>query len=64
MYTEAATPPSGGTRRIREFAREVLGYEEFRPGQEAAMQAVVSGRDTPAGLAAGGGEKGGYQGAG
>jgi ATP-dependent DNA helicase RecQ len=58
--------PAGGsasvrTRRIREFAREVLGYEQFRPGQEAAMQAVVAGRDTLAVLPSGAGKTAVYQ---
>ena len=49
------------TRRIREVAREVLGYDGFRPGQEAAMQAVVSGRDTLAVLPSGAGKTAIYQ---
>jgi len=49
------------TRRIREFARDVLGFEEFRPGQEAAMQAVVGGRDTLAVLPSGAGKTAVYQ---
>jgi ATP-dependent DNA helicase RecQ len=58
--------PAGGsasvrTRRIREFAREVLGFSEFRPGQEAAMQAVVGGRDTLAVLPSGAGKTAIYQ---
>jgi ATP-dependent DNA helicase RecQ len=60
------TNPAGNsasvrTRRIREFAREVLGYEDFRPGQEAAMQAVVAGRDTLAVLPSGAGKTAIYQ---
>ena len=38
----AGNSASVRTRRIREFARDVLGFEEFRPGQERAMQAVLS----------------------
>ncbi|MDK3255279.1 RecQ family ATP-dependent DNA helicase [Blastococcus capsensis] len=58
--------PAGGsasvrTRRIREFAREVLGHEDFRPGQERAMQAVVGGRDTLAVLPSGAGKTAIYQ---
>ena len=49
------------TRRIREFARDVLGFTEFRPGQEAAMQSVVSGRDTLAVLPSGAGKTAIYQ---
>jgi len=63
---DCADNPAGNsasvrTRRIREFAREVLGYEEFRPGQEAAMQAVVAGRDTLAVLPSGAGKTAVYQ---
>jgi ATP-dependent DNA helicase RecQ len=49
------------TRRIREFARDVLGFEEFRPGQEAAMQSVAAGRDTLAVLPSGAGKTAIYQ---
>ncbi|MGY2083395.1 RecQ family ATP-dependent DNA helicase [Blastococcus sp. SYSU DS0539] len=49
------------TRRIREFARDVLGYADFRPGQERAMQAVVGGRDTLAVLPSGAGKTAVYQ---
>ncbi|MGY1916675.1 RecQ family ATP-dependent DNA helicase [Blastococcus sp. SYSU DS0973] len=49
------------TRRIREFTRDVLGYEELRPGQERAMQAVVGGRDTLAVLPSGAGKTAVYQ---
>jgi ATP-dependent DNA helicase RecQ len=57
----AGNSASVRTRRIREFARDVLGYEEFRPGQEAAMQAVVAGRDTLAVLPSGAGKTAVYQ---
>jgi ATP-dependent DNA helicase RecQ len=57
----AGATASVRTRRIREFARDVLGYEEFRPGQEQAMQAVVSGRDTLAVLPSGAGKTAIYQ---
>src|SRR3954467_11309792 len=57
----AGNSASVRTRRIREFARDVLGYEEFRPRQEAAMQAVVSGRDTLAVLPSGAGKTAVYQ---
>ena len=49
------------TRRIREFARDVLGFTEFRPGQEEAMQAVAAGRDTLAVLPSGAGKTAVYQ---
>jgi ATP-dependent DNA helicase RecQ len=57
----AGNSASVRTRRIREFARDVLGYEDFRPGQEAAMQAVVAGRDTLAVLPSGAGKTAIYQ---
>jgi ATP-dependent DNA helicase RecQ len=64
----AASPPSsaGGsaavrTRRIREVARDVLGFDSFRPGQEAALEAVVAGRDTLAVLPSGAGKTAVYQ---
>ncbi|WP_089337812.1 RecQ family ATP-dependent DNA helicase [Blastococcus mobilis] len=57
----AGNSASVRTRRIREFARDVLGYDEFRPGQEAAMQAVVAGRDTLAVLPSGAGKTAVYQ---
>src|SRR3954465_12281101 len=57
----AGNSASVRTRRIREFAREVLGFEEFRPGQEEAMQAVVAGRDPLAVLPSGAGKTAIYQ---
>jgi ATP-dependent DNA helicase RecQ len=57
----AGNSASVRTRRIREFAREVLGFDDFRPGQEAAMQSVVSGRDTLAVLPSGAGKTAIYQ---
>jgi ATP-dependent DNA helicase RecQ len=59
--TPAGATSSVRTRRIREFAREVLGFESFRPGQEEAMQAVVSGHDTLAVLPSGAGKTAIYQ---
>ncbi|MGK5171105.1 RecQ family ATP-dependent DNA helicase [Geodermatophilus sp. CPCC 205761] len=60
------TNPAGAsasvrTRRIREVARELLGFEDFRPGQEEAMKSVVSGRDTLAVLPSGAGKSAVYQ---
>ncbi|MCW2697965.1 MAG: recQ [Modestobacter sp.] len=59
--TSTARTTAGGsasvrTRRIRGTARDVLGYDDFRPGQEAAMQAIVAGRDTLAVLPSGAGK--------
>ncbi|SDO01567.1 ATP-dependent DNA helicase RecQ [Geodermatophilus sp. DSM 45219] len=57
----AGASPSVRTRRMREAARELLGFEEFRPGQEEAMTSVVSGRDTLAVLPSGAGKSAVYQ---
>jgi ATP-dependent DNA helicase RecQ len=62
----AETNPAGGsasvrTRRLRQVARDLLGYEDFRPGQERAMQAVLAGRDTLAVLPSGAGKSAVYQ---
>ncbi|RBY76667.1 recombinase RecQ [Blastococcus sp. TF02-09] len=57
----AGATASVRTRRIRRIAREVLGYDSFRPGQEEAMQAVVGGRDTLAVLPSGAGKTAIYQ---
>jgi ATP-dependent DNA helicase RecQ len=37
---------SKDTRRARRIVREKFGFEEFRPGQEAAIKAVLNGHDT------------------
>ena len=58
--TAAGGSASVRTRRIRRMAREVLGFDEFRPGQEAAMQAIVAGRDTLAVLPSGAGKSAVY----
>ena len=57
----AGATASVRTRRIRRIAREVLGYDSFRPGQEEAMQAVVGGSDTLAVLPSGAGKTAIYQ---
>src|SRR4051794_7573199 len=59
--TRAGGSASVRTRRIRETAREVLGFTDFRPGQETAMQAVAAGRDTLAVLPSGAGKTAVYQ---
>ena len=66
MSRTPSTNPAGGsasvrTRRLRETARDVLGFGDFRPGQERAMQAVLSGRDTLAVLPSGAGKSAVYQ---
>jgi ATP-dependent DNA helicase RecQ len=58
--TKAGGSASVRTRRIRETARDVLGYTEFRPGQEDAMKAVAAGRDTLAVLPSGAGKSAVY----
>ena len=46
---------------IRELARERLGFERLRPGQLAAVEAAVSGRDVLAVLPTGGGKSAIYE---
>ncbi|MGY1601442.1 RecQ family ATP-dependent DNA helicase [Geodermatophilus sp. SYSU D00815] len=57
----AGNSASVRTRRIREIARDVLGYDDFRPGQERAMQSVAALRDTLAVLPSGAGKSAIYQ---
>jgi ATP-dependent DNA helicase RecQ len=57
----AGNSASVRTRRIREFAREVLGYDDCRPGQEEVMPAVVFGQHTLAVLSSGAGKTAIYQ---
>ncbi|MEX5719338.1 RecQ family ATP-dependent DNA helicase [Geodermatophilus maliterrae] len=57
----AGNSASVRTRRLREVARDVLGHDSFRPGQERAMQAVLAGRDTLAVLPSGAGKSAVYQ---
>jgi ATP-dependent DNA helicase RecQ len=40
----------------RELLKSSFGYEQFRPGQEAAVSAILSGRDTVVVLPTGGGK--------
>jgi ATP-dependent DNA helicase RecQ len=58
--TRAGGSASVRTRRIRQVARDVLGYTEFRPGQEDAMKAVAAGKDTLAVLPSGAGKSAVY----
>ena len=46
---------------IREPARERLGFERLRPGQEQAAAAAVAGRDVLAVLPTGGGKSAIYE---
>jgi ATP-dependent DNA helicase RecQ len=45
----------------RRAARERLGIEQFRPGQEAALESLLAGRDTLAVMPSGGGKSLIYQ---
>ena len=48
-------------QRIREVARERLGYAQLRPGQLEAVEAVLAGRDTLAVMSTGSGKSAIYQ---
>ncbi|HEV2773189.1 MAG TPA: DEAD/DEAH box helicase [Thermoleophilaceae bacterium] len=48
-------------RRIRDAARERLGFEELRPGQGEAIESAVSGHDTLAVMSTGRGKSAIYQ---
>lgn len=48
-------------RQVRRLAREALGYERLRPGQEAAISAVLNGHDTLAVMPTGWGKSAIYQ---
>jgi ATP-dependent DNA helicase RecQ len=50
-----------GAQRIRDVARERLGYERLRPGQLEAVTAVLDGRDTLAVMSTGSGKSAIYQ---
>ena len=52
-------PPT--EKRVRELARERLGFERLRPGQGEAVRAVLGGRDTLAVMATGSGKSAIYQ---
>src|SRR5918911_5602459 len=47
--------------RIATLARDRLGFERLRPGQEEAVRAVLDGRDTLAVLPTGSGKSAIYQ---
>ncbi len=49
------------TARVRRIARDDFGYDALRPGQEAAMRAVLDGHDTLAVMPTGSGKSAIYQ---
>src|SRR5690242_1147918 len=48
-------------QQVYQVAREKFGYESFRAGQEAAIQALLDGRDTLAVMPTGSGKSAIYQ---
>lgn len=50
-----------GRARATRIAREVFGYEQLRPGQEAVIRAILDGRDTLAVMPTGAGKSAIYQ---
>jgi ATP-dependent DNA helicase RecQ len=50
-----------GVDKIERAAREVFGYEQLRPGQREAVEAVVRGRDVLAVMSTGYGKSAIYQ---
>jgi len=61
--TDAVTTTADRTdeERLRRTAREDFGWEDLRPGQLEAMQALLAGRDVLAVLPTGGGKSAIYQ---
>ena len=53
-----ARPTSSNIRRL---ARERLGFDDLRPGQEEAVRALTSGRDTLVVMTTGSGKSAIYQ---
>jgi ATP-dependent DNA helicase RecQ len=49
-------PRAARAATIRRAARQALGYDDLRPGQLEAVQALVGGRDTLAVLPTGSGK--------
>lgn len=47
--------------QIQKIAQSQFGYEQFRPGQQAAIQSIVEGRDTLAVMPTGSGKSAIYQ---
>jgi ATP-dependent DNA helicase RecQ len=55
-----ATQETNATQ-VRRIARDEFGYDDLRPGQEAAMRSVLDGRDTLAVMPTGSGKSAIYQ---
>src|SRR5215208_798307 len=51
----------GSPDRIERVAREAFGFEDLRPGQREAIEAVLEGRDTLAVMSTGSGKSAIYQ---
>ncbi len=61
MSEGVATGPRSGGAVIEKLARERLGFEQLRPGQLRAVQALADGRDVLAVLPTGGGKSAIYE---
>jgi ATP-dependent DNA helicase RecQ len=59
--TATASPPPPTLEQARAALSERFGYPAFRPGQEAAVESVLAGRDTLVVLPTGGGKSLCYQ---
>ena len=56
MFASFPLMASPTLKDAREILKSAFGYEQFRPGQEAAVSAILSGRDTVVVLPTGGGK--------
>src|SRR5580692_678055 len=60
-YLRKVARPRPGPAAIQALARERLGFERLRPGQERAVQVLAAGRDALAVLPTGGGKSAIYE---